>query len=66
VDNRIMHLGTNESNYFLYQSGGPVRSPLPLTLHVHAGALKGSLGWFLNSTHNDVRLIHGKWTYISN
>ena len=26
------HIGRNASNYFLYQSGGPARSPLPSEL----------------------------------
>ena len=33
------HLGTNESNYFLYQSGGPVRSPGGLYAEPHPPSL---------------------------
>ena len=33
------HLGRNESNYFLYQSGGPVRSPGGLYAEPHPPSL---------------------------
>ena len=40
------YLGTNATNYFMYQWAGPVCFPLPLTLHVQAAP-----AWWSSRSH---------------